>query len=392
MQDIYFGREQTAAKHFILRKYLQSLAFKVLLGGYPTLTYVDGFSGPWETRTTDYSDTSFMIAIQMLKDAQLQMKRQGKSKTIQCFFVEADRAAFAELDRAVKAHHDPSNNFHVHSFCGRFEDAVDLIMKVVGPSFALTFIDPTGWTGYEFGKVKPIMQHRPGEVLLNFMFDHVNRFTAWDDAKIIASFDGILGANWKERLDARLAREVAIQALFSEEFRKSGGFQHVLLTPIEKLAERTFFCIAYGTRNSKGLETYREVEFAALKDHGLRRIEARQSIETERTGQTDIFKLAGFKDVPAVERQLPGIRADAQQWLLSKLRAHDIALPFSQIWPEMMETFMLRMKDAKQVCADLATDDLIRASWREGGSRRRTPSDDDPIELTPKGKGDIGLA
>ncbi|MER8638691.1 hypothetical protein [Mesorhizobium sp. M1365] len=63
MEAIYAGREQTAAKHFILRKYLQSLAFKVLLGGYPTLTYVDGFSGPWEARTTDYSDTSFMIAI-----------------------------------------------------------------------------------------------------------------------------------------------------------------------------------------------------------------------------------------------------------------------------------------------------------------------------------------
>jgi hypothetical protein len=28
--DPYFGREQTKAKHFILRRYLQALAFKVL--------------------------------------------------------------------------------------------------------------------------------------------------------------------------------------------------------------------------------------------------------------------------------------------------------------------------------------------------------------------------
>ena len=33
MTDAYVGREQTEAKHFILRKYLQTLAFKILEGG-----------------------------------------------------------------------------------------------------------------------------------------------------------------------------------------------------------------------------------------------------------------------------------------------------------------------------------------------------------------------
>lgn len=64
----YIDREQTQAKHFILRRYLQALAFKVLHGW--DITYVDGFSGPWESRTDDFSDTSFMIAIGVLKDAQ----------------------------------------------------------------------------------------------------------------------------------------------------------------------------------------------------------------------------------------------------------------------------------------------------------------------------------
>jgi hypothetical protein len=46
--DPYSGREQTKAKHFILKRYLQALAFKVLR--FSDITYVDGFSGPWETR------------------------------------------------------------------------------------------------------------------------------------------------------------------------------------------------------------------------------------------------------------------------------------------------------------------------------------------------------
>ena len=64
----YIDREQTQAKHFILRGYLQELAFKVLRGR--DIAYVDGFSGPWESKTADFSDTSFMIAIGVLKDAQ----------------------------------------------------------------------------------------------------------------------------------------------------------------------------------------------------------------------------------------------------------------------------------------------------------------------------------
>ena len=60
MTDPYFGREQTKAKHFILKSYLQALAFKVL--NFSDVTYVDGFSGPWESQTEDFSDSSFMIA------------------------------------------------------------------------------------------------------------------------------------------------------------------------------------------------------------------------------------------------------------------------------------------------------------------------------------------
>lgn len=51
MTDPYTGREQTKAKHFILKRYLQALAFKVLR--YFDITYVDGFSGPWKTQTED---------------------------------------------------------------------------------------------------------------------------------------------------------------------------------------------------------------------------------------------------------------------------------------------------------------------------------------------------
>jgi len=72
--DPYSGREQTKAKHFILKSYLQALAFKVLT--FSNVTYVDGFSGPWETKTENFGDSSFMIAIAVLRDAQKQISER----------------------------------------------------------------------------------------------------------------------------------------------------------------------------------------------------------------------------------------------------------------------------------------------------------------------------
>jgi three-Cys-motif partner protein len=100
VSDPYSGREQTKAKHFILRHYLQELAFKVLT--FSDITYVDGFSGPWETRAENFSDSSFMIAISVLKDAQKQiLVRTGHRRCIRCFFSESEADAFKQLETAV---------------------------------------------------------------------------------------------------------------------------------------------------------------------------------------------------------------------------------------------------------------------------------------------------
>ena len=64
---------------------------------FSDITYVDGFSGSWETQTEDYSDSSFLIALNVLKDAQAQMAARGKRRRIRCFFSETDAAAYTQL-------------------------------------------------------------------------------------------------------------------------------------------------------------------------------------------------------------------------------------------------------------------------------------------------------
>ena len=203
MSDPYWEREQTKAKHFILKHYLEALAFKVLT--FSDITFVDGFSGPWQTQTEDFADLSFMIALRVLKDAQRRMAERGITRRIRCFFSEEDPIAHAQLKAAVEPFHNPAEGFEVTTYCGKFEDAVDTINAIIGQSFPLIFIDPTGWTGYPLDKLKPLFARPKCEVVINFMYEFINRFAHSDDPDIVASLDPILGGpGWRDRLDPRL--------------------------------------------------------------------------------------------------------------------------------------------------------------------------------------------
>ncbi len=293
MVDPYSGREQTRAKHFILKSYLQALAFKVLT--FSDVTYIDGFSGPWETKTVNFSDSSFMIAITVLQDAQKHiLDRTGIRRRIKCFFSESDSEAYAQLKGAVAEFHRPQEGFEIKTFEGKFEDAVADVQSFVGVSFPLIFIDPTGWTGYPFDKIKPLFALAKCEVLINFMYDFINRF-AYADAEIIASMAPILGGpDWPNRVDPNLPRGLAVEKLFRETLKSSGDFKFVVSTKIDKTtAERPHFFIAYGTKSADGLKTFRQIEYEALRKHAKNRANAMERQREQRLSATDMF--AGYQ-------------------------------------------------------------------------------------------------
>src|SRR5437867_2328429 len=167
----YRGREQTYLKHFFLERYLERVAYVI---GYsqPQFVYVDGFSGPWKSEGEAFQDTSFIIAINQLRRVRDGLAKIGKQPRIRCLFIEKDPKAFGALEKAISNVSD----FEAKALPGEFEKLIPDILRFIGQSFALVFIDPSGWTGFGLEKIKPILQHRPCEVLVNFMFDYINRF------------------------------------------------------------------------------------------------------------------------------------------------------------------------------------------------------------------------
>jgi three-Cys-motif partner protein len=355
------------------------LALITLHGPFSTLTYVDGFSGPWKSRTADFSDTSFMIAIKVLRDIQWQMKAKGLNRTIKCFFVEKSSDAFAQLDPAVRKYHRPDQDFHVATLEGRFEDAIPSIMKFA-EGMTLTFIDPTGWTEYPFDKVEPLLKRPYSETLVNFMYDHISRFTSWDNDAITESFNGILRPGWRDRIDRSLPAGEAAERLFRRELKAAGTFEHVVSTPIKKLADRTHFCITYGTRHSKGLEVYRSVEHQALQDHEFRRLDSRLA-KVEASGQSLLFKATDLDAAATLKLERAAESEAAMAWVEQRLKGTLAGEPFGAIWPQMLEQFMLRLTDAKDACVELAKRGIIKPTWKERGPRIKKPHDDDLIVL-----------
>jgi three-Cys-motif partner protein len=375
--DPYSGREQTKAKHFILKRYLQALAFKVLR--FSDITYVDGFSGPWQTQTEDFIDSSFMIAINVLKDAQKKIQTQtARRPKIRCFFSENNRQAYFRLAAAITPFHRPEENFEVIAYSGEFEDAVSDIQTFIGRSFPLIFIDPTGWMGYSFNKIGPLFNRPKCEVLINFMYDFVNRAASMSDAKTIASLDPILGGvEWETRLDPSLPRGRAVEKLFRENLATAGGFDFVVSTKIDRsTADRPHFFIAYGTKSRDGLKTFREIEYDALKINARDRADAKERKRENKSGSPDLFS---------------GLDADIQETTIDEiveeqkaLASHDILkflgelgpIPFSKVWPIILQAYMLRVTNVKDICVDLAKVGKIDNTW--GGGTRK-PRDQDLI-------------
>jgi three-Cys-motif partner protein len=250
--DYYRHREQTYLKHFFLERYLDRVGFNIC-SFKDDFVYVDGFSGPWKSRDEQFDDTSFMIAIQKLRKVREGIERQGRQPPeIRCVFVEKDPKAFRELQLAVHGIAD----IEITPIPGEFEQVIPAILKAIRQSFSLTFIDPTGWTGFGLQRITPILQHIPGEVIVNFMFDYINRSFG-------VSFDNLFGGpGW----DPLMSEDETIQ-LYSDRMKVAGLFDYVTSTRIlNPTSDRTYFYLVYGTRHWKGLKEFRDVEKGLVEE------------------------------------------------------------------------------------------------------------------------------
>jgi three-Cys-motif partner protein len=294
--DAYRGREQSYIKHYFLREYLERVLFVTQspYSRFSEFIYVDGFSGPWKSQAEDYADTSFAIAIERLRVVREKYKSIGHAVKIRCCFVE-ESTAFEELQAIV----DLIKDIEIQIFHGRFEDLVPEILKWIGGSsstFVLTFVDPTGWS-VDLAAIAPLLARRPGEVIYNFMYSFLRRFPTHPDPKIRLSYELPLGKEWQTKLDPARGFDDAVIALFTQELKNAGRFQHVLkVTVLKPTTDAPHFYLFYGTRHRTGVIEFRKVQRSTSAAQAAVRYEARAVRREVRAGQSDLFRAAGLDE------------------------------------------------------------------------------------------------
>ena len=290
LPEAYRERAQSFVKHEVLRHYLDRAAM-TLLSAWDDFVFIDGFSGPWKNANDDYSDTSFGIAIERLRIARSNWQANGKSPSVRCVFVERRGAAFNKLQAAATAVTD----MKCTPLRGQLEDQIAQIREVAGnKAFTLTFVDPTGWS-FDLQRLAPLLQRKPGEVLVNFMYEHFRRFIDHQRPDIRASQDRAFGGpSWRDRYTALLSqglgKEEAVLETFKHQLRTVCGFDFVASARIRHpLKSQTHFFLVYGTRHLKGLVKFRDAEKEALRSEEAYRCQAQGHSLQDRTGQGSLF-------------------------------------------------------------------------------------------------------
>jgi hypothetical protein len=212
------------------------------------------------------------------------------------------------------------------------------------------------------------------------MYDFVNRAASMSDAGTIASLDPILGGpDWENRLDPQLSRGRAVEQLFRDNLGLAGNFEFVVSTKIDRsTADRPHFYIAYGTKSREGLKEFRKIEYAALRVNARDRADAKERRRENKSGSSDLFS---------------GLDADIQESTIDdiveeqKSLARDVILKtlrelgpvrFSDLWAMLLQAYMLRITNVKDMCIALAKTEEIENTW--GGGNRK-PRDGDVIKL-----------
>lgn len=367
------GREHAAIKHFFLKQYLEALCFKTLQfqsqrSSQPVFSYIDGFTGPWGARDADYEDTSFGVALDVLK----RVKAKLPSVNIRAAFCEERRKAHAELKKFLSEH---SGNIDTQCFHGRFEEHIAEIQKFIGvQGFRFAFIDPTGWK-VDVSSISPLLKTSWSEVLFNFMAEFIGRFPDFD--KVRDAYSSLLGdVDWKSRFEA-LPREMSndekVLQIFRDVLKEKWEFSHVLELPIRKAGrDRTFYKLVYGTRSPHGVLAFREAQAKAEREGFAVAAEA----ETVKSGQQSFFASDDLAEQVAAS---VGVSSRSNLALLPDAITQQLKVRgrtgFLELAGNVLETIPARERDMKGTIGAMAKNGVLQiTSLDRKGEPTRTSS------------------
>ena len=376
----YEGRPQALVKHTFLHQYLPALANKVC-STWDCFTYVDGFAGPWQAADeTSFADTSFGIALKSMSDAQkFQSDTRARKIRMVAHLVERDNEAFEKLQRLAERF----PTIEVRTYSGDFHSHLPTILSSLRTDgFCFSFIDPKGFS-LDLSLLKPLLARPSSEVLVNFMFDFVNRFVSHPNPAIVDVIGRLIpGADWQQALDLSRAagatpkaREEILVDAFRTAIRSTGNFHYVTSLVVQKpLVDRTLYHLVFGTRSRQGLSVFRDSQVRALEAQAKVRVGEKTKTRTAATGQGDLFGGADAVPHDPSAQEITQGEAGAVALACELLKSRSQGIRWVELWPLVLQSFTVRENVLARRMFDLAKQGRVLVTdWPL--DRFRTPED-----------------
>lgn len=366
--EYYQGREQSYIKHLFLQKYLESAAYKLFQGRSPVFNFVDAFAGPWRnTDTARQTDTSFALALATLENVRSILEGIGlRGLKVRFRFCEREPDSFARL----QAFASENSKFDIKVFPGAFEDnlgAIEAACRDISGSFTFTFVDPTGWD-VDSRPIFTFLKALRGEVLFNFMSEHVNRHAGWDGvAGSVGRF--LADPDWKSAFEALPddSNESKILKLLKTRMEAAGAATWLPDFAIRKPREnRIKMRLILGTHSAHGVEVFRTVQQKVEKE-GFR---VRQNIRTAETGQLSLSDDL-FLELDASREGVgcPAVVGWASETVLKAVYARP-GIAFERLAPDVMGQVPVRTTHLNRIVMDQRKAGLLHFDVPSG---KRTP-------------------
>jgi three-Cys-motif partner protein len=370
----YTGREQSYVKHVFLERCLERLVYKTA-SVFDHIVYVDGFAGPWQSANEKLEDTSFGIALNALRRAKASYKERNRSVKMSAFLVEQDPEPYRRLAEVPARFPD----IDVRTYGDDFLVVMPKILgDIAASAFTFFLIDPKGWS-IPLKTLTPLLARPNSEVILNFMFDFINRAASIKDPLVVAGLDQLIPkGNWRVTLEAAESanpeglssegRKAILVEAFASNLAKLGSYTYVAETTVLRpVSDRTLYCLFYATRHAKGIEVFRDSQVEALKEQSVTRAAVKLKQAQAKSGQAEIFRSLHDMGPDDLTAFLNSERVAAEKTLLALTPSEPDTIRYDKLRPLVLARHVVRNPDVNRIAARLRREGkLLIPDWEKG--------------------------
>lgn len=352
-----------AIKHELLDAYVERLIMIVGQARAKRIAFVDGYAGPWQTTGNDLSKTSFARAHEIMRGCQARLAEMGKQVAMRALFIELNKTAYQRL-RCWAIEHG-TDGVPVESWNKDFRESVDAVVQWLHPDeFAFVLIDPTGLAPTPT-QLTRLLQRPNTEVLINVMWDFINRFRRHNN--FVPTCTDFFGLGYAKQFDVdKLKLDVnrAVMDCFAARIREVGGAAggqryRCARFPVEYVhcESRVRYYLFFATFSDKGLIVFLEECARQLKEQKRIKI----LVEERETRIQDMFSDGKMELQPDTARA-------RSQWLRLLPEVGATLTTSESLLANLAEASGSLIQDVQNAFAELASEAILTV---EGVKRSR---------------------